>query len=54
MDEKQVSRMDRCQLKAYQSPCFEAEETLNPAFKHTAKCGKLYLSVILTANIGLE
>lgn len=46
--------MNRDQLTAYSSPCYEAEETTNPKFCHLAKHGNLYLSVILTANIGLE
>lgn len=46
--------MNRNQLEAYSSPCFEAEEATNPRFRSLAKCDGMYLSVILTANIGLE
>lgn len=46
--------MNRDQITAYSSPCFHAEETTHPRFLHTARYGNTYLSVILTANIGLE
>lgn len=46
--------MNRNQIEAYLSPCFEAEETTNPRFRSLARYGNLYMSVILTANIGLE
>lgn len=42
------------QKTAFLDPCFHADETRHPQFKHLVmERGKL-LSVILTANIGLE
>lgn len=46
--------MNTFQRTAYAEPCFEAEETANQKFRHIEKRGRLFLSVVLTANIGLE
>ena len=46
--------MNRNQKTAFLDPCFHPEETRKTKFKHyEQERGKL-LSVILTANIGLE
>lgn len=49
-----TGEMNLHQMMAYGSPCFEAEETQNPRFQWLEERGGLTMSVILTANIGLE
>ena len=40
---------------AYQHPCYEAEETLDPRFTRSGYVdARYYISVIFTANIGEE
>jgi hypothetical protein len=46
--------MNEHQKTAYLKPCFEAEETTNQIFKRYRKVRGGFISVILTANIGLE
>jgi hypothetical protein len=41
-------------MTAFSDPCFLVEETANERFKHYEFIGNKMLSVILTANIGLE
>lgn len=46
--------MNRQQTIAYEHPCFEAEETAHPRFRHAGMVNNVPISVILTLNIGLE
>lgn len=47
--------MTEQQRIAYQSPCFEAEETRQPQFRRAYRVqGGALVSVILTLNIGQE
>jgi hypothetical protein len=46
--------VNEIQEKAHSLPCFEPQETMNPRFKHYEEHGHYLVSVILTANIGME
>lgn len=47
--------MNGMQLTAYQHPCYEAEETLNPKFHQVGYIDTRHLvSLIVTTNIGEE
>ena len=46
--------MTKKQKTAFNDPCFKAEETMKDKFKHYEFIKGKNLSVILTANIGLE
>jgi hypothetical protein len=46
--------MNDQQQAAHGSPCFHAEETAHPRFKRYKRFGGRDLSVIVTANVGLE
>ena len=46
--------MNTRQGMAYESPCFDAEATTRPRFRSLGLAGKWRVSVILTANVGLE
>jgi hypothetical protein len=46
--------MNPFQQVAFEDPCFEAEETAKPKFKHYVEIQGQLISIILTANIGLE
>jgi hypothetical protein len=47
-------KLTMVQEKAHSMPCFLAEETQNPRFKHYEEHRECLISVILTANIGQE
>jgi acyl dehydratase len=46
--------MNLRQSLAYTSPCFDAEATAQKRFGHRARAGSWTVSVLLTANVGLE
>lgn len=46
--------MNAIQKTAYNDPCFDAIECAKPKFKRYVEINGYILSVILTANIGLE
>jgi hypothetical protein len=47
-------RMTPHQETAYAHPCFEAEECNHPRYQWIEARGGLTISLIMTANIGLE
>lgn len=46
--------MDTRQGIAYASPCFDSEATTRPRFRSLGRAGRNTVSVVLTANVGLE
>jgi len=46
--------MNTRQAIAYTSPCFDAEATTRRRFASLARTGLWRVSVVLTANVGLE
>jgi len=39
---------------AYGSPCFDPEATMRRRFGSTGRAGRHAVSIVLTANVGLE
>lgn len=46
--------MNTRQSLAFSSPCFDAEATTRPRFRSRGRAGSWAISVVLTANVGLE
>ena len=46
--------MTQFQMIAHSSPCFHASATINRKFSHVEDHGRYSISIMLTANIGLE
>lgn len=46
--------MNTRQGLAYTSPCFDAEATTLPRFRSLGVAGRDRVSLVLTANVGLE
>ena len=46
--------MNTRQALAYASPCFDAEATTRRRFGSVGRAGSWKVSIVLTANVGLE